>query len=321
MKLQRHFILEARQPLTRAEFQRTHPRGSIAVDGYLPEGPWLDLDTLHANLNHHEAVDRLGTRCSTAQGAIGVRMGRFEEFFREGIHFWANDCDPDVATLLWVLENPARMRGVLNPLFNKMLHLLDMLDTTAATYPFPMDFDLGEYHWIFEPYFEAQQRGVIERKDPKDYERIVNECHLHLEQYLAGKPGRVEIVTDYDTIAIHPGWGMFRTHGSLSRMGLVAAGHFAFVLVRERPDGRWTYTLQRTSDGVRFPLQRLFAALNEREGGEERWGGGDTVGGSPRVGGSKLSPTEIGEIINEVLAQNVGLRTDSRRGGDRRTAG
>ena len=100
----------------------------------------------------------------------------------------------------------------------------------------------------------------------------------------------------------HKGWGMFRAHGNLSRMGIVAAGHFAFVLVRERPDGRYTYTLQRTSDGVRFPLLRLYAALNEREGGGEKWGGGDTVGGSPRGGGSRQTPTEVAEVINEVLA-------------------
>lgn len=326
MKLQRHFVLESRPPLTREEFQRTHPRGSIAVDGYLPEGPWLDLDALQANLNHHEAVDRLATRCSTAQGAIGVRMGRFEAFFREGVHFWTNDCDPDVATLLWVLENPARMRGVLNPLFNKMLHLLDMLDTTAATYPFPMDFDLGEYHWIFEPYFEAQARGIIERKEPREYERIVNDCHLHLEQYLAGKPGRVEIETGYDVISLHPGWGMFRTHGSLSRMAIVAAGYFAFVLVRERPNGTYTYTIQRTSDGVRYPLQRFIQALNAREQRyytdplQEQWGGGDTVMGSPRVRGSKQPPAEVAEVLNEVLLMDEGLQADRRRGGDRRTS-
>ena len=319
MKLQRHFILEAGPPLSRTTFQATHPRGSIAVDGYLPEAPWVDLDALHANLNHHEVVDRLATRCTAAQAAIGVRLGRFEEFFREGIHFWANDCDPDVAMTLWVLENPARMRGVLNPLFNKAMHLLDMLDTTAATYPFPMDFDLGEYHWVFDPYFEAQQRGVIERKDPREYERIIDECHLHLEKYLVGKPGRVEIETGFDLISAHPGWGMFRTHGNLSRMGIVAAGYFAFALVRERLDGRWTYTLQRTSDGVRFPLQRLFAALNVREGGVEKWGGGDTVGGSPRIAGSRLSPTEVAEVINETLAKDTELQTDQRRGGDRRT--
>lgn len=300
--LTRHFIIEARAPLTREEFQRTHPRGSIAVDGYLPEAPWLDSEALQANINHHEAVDRLGTRCTAAQAAIGVRLGRFETFFREGIHFWANDCDPDVAMALWVFENPARMRGALNPLFNKAIHLLDMLDTTASTYPLPLDFDLGEYHWIFDPYFEAQQRGVIERKDPRDYARIVDACHLHLEQYLVGKPGRVEVEMGYDTVAVYPGWGMFRPQGSLARMGIVAAGYYAFVLVRNRPNGRWTYTVQRTSDGVQFPLPRIFQALTAREGGAEPWGGGDTVGGSPRALGSRLSPAEVAEVVNAVLA-------------------
>lgn len=113
---------------------------------------------------------------------------------------------------------------------------------------------------------------------------------------------------------------MFRAHGSLSRMGIVAAGHYAFVLARERPDGRWMHTVQRTSDGVRFPLQQLLGALNEREGGDEKWGGGDTVGGSPRVAGSHLAPAEVADVINEVLSQGANQRTDSRRGGDRRTA-
>lgn len=305
MKLQRHFALEPRPPLTRREFKRTHPRGSIAADGYLPEGPWLDLESLQANLNHHEAVDRLATRCSAAQAAIGVRMGRFDEFFREGMHVWVNDCDPDVATLLWVLENPSRVRGVLNPLFNKMIHILDMFDTTSATYPFPVDFDLGEFHWVFAPYFEAQQLGVIGRKDPRDFERIVNECHLHIEQFLAGKPGKVDLETGYDTIYTFPGWGMFQAHGSLSRMGIVAAGYYAFVLVRERSDGKWTYTVQRTSDGVRFPLCAIFSALNIREGGDEQWGGSSIVGGSPRIGGSKIPPSEVAEIVNDVLGKEI----------------
>lgn len=128
MRVHRHFILEARAPLTREEFQRTHPRGSLAIDGYLPEAPWMDLQALQGNMNHHEAVDRLCTRCTAAQVALGVRMGRFESFFKEGLHVWMNDCDPDVIVALWILENPARMRGVLNPLFNKMLHLLDRHD-------------------------------------------------------------------------------------------------------------------------------------------------------------------------------------------------
>lgn len=298
-KLVRHFELQARVPLTKSEFL-TFPKGSIAIDGYLPEGPWLDLETLHGNINHHENVDRLATRCSAAQATIGVRMGRFEAFFKQGIHCYMNDCDPDVAMTLWVLENPARVRTTLNPIFNKVLHLLDMLDTTGATYPFPLDFDLGEYHWIFEPYFSAQQQGIVEQKNPIVYEQIVDDCHARLEQYLVGKQGHIDINTTFTTLGVYPKWGMFETHGSLARMGIVAAGHYAFVLVRPRLEG-YTYTIQRTSDGVNFPVPKILAALTLREDGVESWGGGDTIGGSPRIAGSKLTPTQVAETINQVL--------------------
>ena len=199
------------------------------------------------------------------------------------------------------------MRSTINPRFNKMLHLLDMLDTTAATYPFPIDFDLGEYHWVFEPYFRALTNGMIDRKRPAEFEQIITDCFHRIQLYLASDPGSVEVVTTFDTVATYNGWGMFRQHGNLSRMGIVAAGHYAFVLVRDREGGRYTYTVQRTCDGVPFPLDKIFRALNEAEGGEERWGGGDTVGGGPRTSGSRLTPPEVAAIINGVLRPSIVL--------------
>lgn len=37
--------------------------------------------------------------------------------------------------------------------------------------------------------------------------------------------------------------------------------------------------------------------LLEGEDTLDKWGGGDTIGGSPRVRGSRITPEEIGEII------------------------
>ena len=81
MKLIRHLVLSSKSTIKGWRFRRTTPARSIAIDGYVNEGPWLNLDSLHANFNHHEGVDRLATRCTAAQLALAVRMGRLVAFF------------------------------------------------------------------------------------------------------------------------------------------------------------------------------------------------------------------------------------------------
>ena len=303
----RHLDLSGGRPISGDKFRAIAPRRSIAIDGYIPEATWFDAVGLHANFNHHEGSNRLATRCTAAQILLNIRMGGFSSFFdeRAPVHVFYNDCDPDVIMSLWILENAARVQCVRNPIVNKMVHLLDMLDSTSATYPFPADLDLGTYEWVFDPYFDAQKCGVIDRKNPKDYELIIEECFARIERYLAGTPGRVAIDMTFDTIGLYKGWGMFHPHGSLSRMAIVGQGHFAFVLVRQRDCGRFVYVLQRTCEGVHFPLIKFYDVLNAVEGQFELWGGCDIIGGSPRVLGSRIPPEKLAEILNSVMAMST----------------
>jgi hypothetical protein len=68
----------------------------------------------------------------------------------------------------------------------------------------------------------------------------------------------------------------------------------------------------RVSPFVAFDVQKILARLNEAESPERgRWGGGTLVGGSPRRLGSELAPSEVENIVNEVLATSV--RPEARR--------
>ncbi len=89
-----------------------------------------------------------------------------------------------------------------------------------------------------------------------------------------------------------------REVGSHARTGMFAAGIRAFLSVRQRASGRWSYVVGRMSRFIPFDVPGLLAGLNEAEGltGVDRWGGGDTVGGSPRIAGSALSPKDVAAL-------------------------
>ena len=52
---------------------------------------------------------------------------------------YANDCDEDVCMSWFLLKNHALTQQALNPALNRLVHMVDMLDTTAGAFPFPED--------------------------------------------------------------------------------------------------------------------------------------------------------------------------------------
>src|SRR4051794_10015004 len=148
------------EPVRWDDFCATHPSHSIALDSYVRgrsrydlRGPWLTLD-------HHDEVDRLTTRATCSQAWLYLRQGMFEVFRDEQgrrARVFANDCDEDVCLAWFLIKNPLRVCLPANFRLQRLVHAVDLLDTTAGCILHPLDGVLmGEIAWVFEPYRRAR---------------------------------------------------------------------------------------------------------------------------------------------------------------------
>lgn len=294
------------EPLSWEAFCKASPPFSIAVDGYVGEGPRYDPVGPRLNLNHHEGVDRLATRATCAQALIKVRMGLFERFRTvDGPRalLFCNDCDEDVTTSCFVLAHNDLSRSTANPALNRLVGLVDALDTTAGAYPYVPDMRaLQELAWIFQPYRKFRVSGGLDRRRDDEFEGVATDVMHRMMEYVTGRGQRIPLDTRYTRIGGGPGWTMIHELGENGRVGAFGDGIKAYVVVRDRGGGRYTYTVGRVSGFIPFPVPELLAALDAAEGDPERhWGGGDTIGGSPRATGSRLAPSEVEKLINDHL--------------------
>jgi len=294
-------------PMPWKTFVGKAPRRSIALDGYVSAGPRFNPQGPWANFNHHEEVSRLETRATCAQALIAIRQGLFDAFHNEEGNadavIFVNDCDEDVCLSVFILTNHNLATGTMNPVLNRMVFMEDMLDTTAGAYPFPQDLEtLQKLMWIFDPYHRFRVSGQLDRRDPNAFREVINDVQMRIMAHITGSGSRIELSTHFEKIGGGKGWAMVREIGQNARVGIFSEGIKAFVSVRERPDGKFSYTLCRSSQFVPFPIPKIVRALNREEKCEEdRWGGSDIVSGSPRIKGSGLDPDEITRIIEEIV--------------------
>jgi hypothetical protein len=293
-------------PLSWDEFCASHGPFSMALDGYVVAGPRFDPSGPRINLDHHTEVDRLATRATCAQALLAVCQGLFLSFRDDAgprADVYVNDCDEDVCTAWFLLKYAHVIDYVVNPLLNRLVSIVDLLDTTAGAFPFPVDLPvLAELAWVFEPYRHFRLSGGVDRKAPDEYVGVVTEVEHRILRHITGTGRELPPDTRYEKVGGGPGWVMLREVGPQARTGVFADGYHAYVAVRERPGGRWAYIVGRRSPFVPFDVPALLWALNRAEGcGADCWGGSNMVGGSPRVGGSRLPPAEVERIINGLL--------------------
>lgn len=299
-------------PKTWEDFCRTAPEFSIALDGYVQGPPEFDPDRMHLSLNHHEGVDRLATRSTCAQVLICIRQGLFDSFRDEvgpRAKVFVNDCDEDVCLSWFLLKNHHLAESAMNPAINRLVALEDAMDATAGAYPFPADLPaLGELAWVFEPYRWLRVSGALEHKDQASFEGVIEDVSGRIMKMILGQGKSLPLDTRYERIGGGPGWAMVKEVGAQARTGMFADGIRAYVSVRERPNGHWTYTVGRMSQFIRFPVKNIMTVLCGEElaarGGyltTDTWGGGDMIGGSPRVSGSLLPPELVEKIVNKTL--------------------
>lgn len=295
-------------PMSWEEFLKTRPPYSIALDGYVAEGPKRDLSGPYVNFNHHEGVSRLETRSTCAQVLLAIRVGLFDVFRGRSAkaNVWVNDCDEDVCTAWWLLKHHYHVEGVINPAINRLVHVEDMLDTTAGAYPFPVDMPLLEQlAWIYEPYRNLRQSARLGAKDVDEYRSVITDVEHRITKHIMGEGKTCSLNAQYEELGGGPGWTLAKEIGAHAKSALLGSGVKAYTLVRGRADGRFDVVLGKLSPFIsHFSIPQLIAALNEAEGttaSPDKWGGGDLIAGSPRVAGSKLSIGVIQAVINDTL--------------------
>lgn len=298
-------------PMTGAEFRKMHPPFAVALDGYVGEGPWVDLDGPYANFNHHEGVYRPATRATCGQVLVEIRQGLFDTFRDENgprLDAYVNDCDEDVCTAWFLLKHHHMVLHAMNPTLNRLVAMEDMLDTTAGAYPYPKDLPaLRELAWVFDPYRRFRLAGGVDRKNADEFRGIITDVEHRITLYIAGRGERISLDLRYERIGGGAGWTMVREVGAHARTAMFADGIRLFAAVRDRADGAKTVTIGKMSGYVRCDLGQVADACNAHEAAargiasdtlRDRWGGGTTVIGSPRVSGTILPLETIAADMN-----------------------
>lgn len=305
-----HLHVEPRVVKLWEEFLSKNPACSIALDGYVRGRPRFTAEGPFVNFNHHEEVDRLGTRSTCAQVYVAIKQGLFDTFKKDGqsyAHVFVNDPDQDTSLGFWLLENNERVRGQKSePLINRLVTIEDLLDATAGAYPLDPDSSImQEIAWIFDPYTKARVSGRLPFMDSNEMENVMKAVGGNISNYSLGKGKKIELDTRFDDLGGGLGWKMIREVGPYARTSLFAKGVKAYVMVRDNGNGTYTYSLGRMSPFVHFPQSKFYHRLNIEEGliegSNNCWGGGDTTGGSPRMTGSKTAPDRLASIINDEL--------------------
>lgn len=294
-------------PLSWDEFDAQKPAFSVAIDGYVKEGPRFNRVAPRANFNHHGGVATLETRATCAQALMEIRGGIFRRFQIDGqpqMLIWANDCDEDVCSTVAAFRNHELVINTTNPLWNRLIGMEDLLDTTGGAYAFsPTRESMQELAWVFEPYRLARGAGIIDTKNAAIFTSIVADVELRILQYVSGKSRKIQLDTRYKFLGRGQTFWMIQEVGSYGKFGAIVDGAEALVIVRQRPDGRYTYSLWCKSQWMPFRQSELYVPLNELEGDVAKtdpWGGGDLNGGSCRVNGSGIHPDTLFNFLTEL---------------------
>lgn len=297
-------------PMTWESFCNNMPPYSIALDGFVADSPQYDFNGPRVNFNHHEHCDRLATRATCSQVLMAIRQGLFKMFRNENgpkANIYVNDCDEDVCLSWFLLKNSYLVSGAMNPLINRLVSVEDCMDSTAGSYPYPNDLPmLSQLAWIFEPYRLFRINGGLERKINSQFQSVITDVESRIMKHITGTGDSVNLDCRYEVIGGGQEWSLVKEIGAQARNGMFSNGIQSYISVRERPNGRWTYTIGKLSTFIPFNLQLLYNELNKIDSnGDDTWGGSNTVGGSPRIGGSKLSPQELEKFINDSLKMKV----------------
>ncbi len=285
-------------PMSLVEFARRTPPYSVAIDGYVSEGPSELQPGPRQNFNHHEEVNRLATLATCQQVLLAIRMGFYKAFHNKDgpyVEVYMNDCDEDIGASLFCFEHPHLIMSPVNPLINRYVAVTGIMDATGGAYPLPPDLPyLEEHTWTVMPYLQFRFSGGLRRRNADEFLLVVDEVVARIERHVLGRGGSVSLAKEMDYEVIHrgTGWCMVKERGMRARLKMYTDGILAFVSISERDDGRLDARVGRFSPYIDFPVMRILEAYNKAEDlgpQDDRAGGSDLIGATSRNNGTGLS--------------------------------
>lgn len=303
------FYLEPKIVLNWGNFVDSKPTFSIALDGYVQGPPTFSIQGPYANFNHHEGVARIATRSTCAQVYFYICLGLFDTFQQQGephANVFFNDVDQDVCLSCWLLRNSNKLIKLrIDNVIFQLIMFEDILDASAGAYPInPKRPLLRMQAWIYEPYTKARADGSIYQMSKNEMEKILWSVCDRIDSAINGQCVKIDLDTRFETIGGGSGWQFILEGGPYARTKLFSEGVKAYVSLVEGREGFYTYTIGKMSPFVKFPVKRIYEALNKAENLSSHkncWGGSPIIGGSPRKTGSRLSPGEIEKVINDCI--------------------
>ena len=298
--------MEPKTILSWEDFIDSKPNFSIALDGYVKGPPKFLVQGPYANFNHHEGVARIATRSTCAQVYFYVCLGLLDTFQKRGephANVYINDVDQDVCLSCWLLKNYDKLVKLrVDSVLFQLIMFEDILDASAGAYPInPERPLLRKQAWIYEPYTKARADGSIYRMSKNELEEILWSVCDRIDSAISGKSVEIDLDTAFETIGGGDGWQFIIEGGPYARTKLFSEGVKAYVSLLEDREGSYSYTIGKMSPFIKFPITRIYEALNKAEklsSKDNCWGGSPIIGGSPRRTGSRLSPDEVEKVIN-----------------------
>ncbi len=303
--------LEPKSVLSWQDFVETKPNYAIALDGYVKGPPRFLIQGPYANFNHHEGVARIATRSTCAQVYFYICLGLLETFQKHGQPFanvYINDVDQDVCLSCWLLKNSDKLIKLrVDSVLFQLIMFEDILDASAGAYPInPQRPLLRKQAWIYEPYTRARVDGSLYQMSEDDMLKILWSVYDRIDAAVEGQGKEIDLDTAFKTIGGGDGWQFIIEKGTYARTKLFSEGVKAYVSLLESREGSHSYTIGKMSPFIKFPVVRIYEALNTAENLTEQdncWGGSPIIGGSPRKTGSRLAPDKIEKIINDCIKQ------------------
>lgn len=301
-------VIEPRIVTDFETFKLDTPPNSIALDGRVSGPPIVDLDTKHANCNHHEKVIRLVTASTSEQVLIAIKTWLSDTFDMPTLNMYINDPDQDTALALWLLINHDRLEWVKSePLISRLIGVLNKLDITSGMYPFGVQSPvMKQLAWIFDPYVDSRKSWELYRADAGTMRSIIDSIHGRINKHLMWNGEMVNLDTEFNIIWWGKNWSLVVEKGFYARANYLEKWIMSFMsLNKVRPDGKYIYSIWKVSNYIKFPILEIYIMLNKAEWISEestdKWGWSDTIWWSPRNSWSKLSPDDITRLINDFL--------------------